>query len=341
MTSDGSVTDAEVAWAASYNAQDRLASSTADLERLLAPARQEYRTSGRVPSWCGVDLLRGWAFLLQRMDHFAGDGALGTEWRAALEALRRHPSATDVDRPPGEPAHSHAMAESGHEHDRVLGVDACRAGWVGVVLDRGNPAVLIASDIEDLVVEADRGGEVAVVGVDIPIGLPDRGRREADALARKRVGRRSSSVFTTPVREALLAVTHAEAVTVNRARTGAGISIQAYGLRTKVLEVDRWVRRTARRVIEVHPEVSFAEMNGGGLAHSKTTPEGERERLDLLRAHGIVIDAPLKRRGAGADDVLDAAAAAWTARRHASGHGHSLPDPPQVFSDRWPAAIWV
>jgi predicted RNase H-like nuclease len=37
--------------------------------------------------------------------------------------------------------------------------------------------------------------------------------------------------------------------------------------------------------------------------------------------------------------VLDAAAAAWSARRVAAGTAVLLPDPPEVFSDGWPAAI--
>jgi predicted RNase H-like nuclease len=35
---------------------------------------------------------------------------------------------------------------------------------------------------------ADTDGPVAVVAIDMPIGLPDRGRRQADVLARKAVG---------------------------------------------------------------------------------------------------------------------------------------------------------
>ena len=41
------------------------------------------------------------------------------------------------------------------------------------------------------------------------------------------------------------------------------------------------------------------------------------------------------------DDLLDACAVAWTARRYAAGTAYSLPDPPEVFSDGLPAAIWV
>jgi predicted RNase H-like nuclease len=62
-----------------------------------------------------------------------------------------------------------------------------------------------------------------------------------------------------------------------------------------------------------------------------------------LTQHGILLagDLGLAGRAAKVDDVLDAAAAAWTARRIAEGTARSLPSPAEVFSDEWPAAIWV
>jgi predicted RNase H-like nuclease len=36
---------------------------------------------------------------------------------------------------------------------------------------------------------------------------------------------------------------------------------------------------------------------------------------------------------AAIDDVLDAAVAAWSARRFAKGEATSMPDPPEVFID--------
>jgi predicted RNase H-like nuclease len=49
----------------------------------------------------------------------------------------------------------------------------------------------------------------------------------------------------------------------------------------------------------------------------------------------------LQGQGYAADDVLDACAVAWSAARHVSGLARSLPDPPEVFSDGIPAAIWA
>ena len=93
-------TPEEVEWALAYNAYERLAADPEDLERLLSPARDDFHSTGSVPEWCGVDLLRGWAFYLVRADHFAGGGTLGEEWQAVLSAVREHPAARRRDRPP-------------------------------------------------------------------------------------------------------------------------------------------------------------------------------------------------------------------------------------------------
>ncbi len=158
--------------------------------------------------------------------------------------------------------------------ERVLGVDACKAGWIGVTLGDGAPRGYFGRDIGALVSWVGQDGDLVAVAIDIPIGLPDRGRRQADGLARAMIGRRSSSVFTTPVREALLAPDHARAVAINRKRTGEGISAQAFGLRTKLLQVDAWVQLTSQRVIEVHPKVSFARLAGNPLTTRKSTWAG-------------------------------------------------------------------
>lgn len=227
----------------------------------------------------------------------------------------------------------------------VLGVDACPAGWVGVVLDPTlRASVFVAPDISGLVELVREQHDVPVVAVDIPIGLPDSGGRLADAEARRALTGKASSVFSTPVRSAVEAATYAEAREANLAATGGrtSVSAQAYALREKVLQVDAWVRgRPGARVIEVHPEVSFARMAGAPVQARKKDADGVRARREALAAHGIVAPAFFRGAGFGEDDLLDACAAAWTAVRHALGVSESFPEVPEVFSDQIPAAIWV
>jgi predicted RNase H-like nuclease len=69
------------------------------------------------------------------------------------------------------------------ERERVLGIDACKPGWIGVTLDDGGTSAYFSTQVSDLAGQAQADGPILVVAVDMPIGLPDRGRRAADVLA--------------------------------------------------------------------------------------------------------------------------------------------------------------
>jgi len=98
-------------------------------------------------------------------------------------------------------------------------------------------------------------------------------------------------------------------------------------------------------VHEVHPEVSFAAMNGDVPLHSKKKrAAGREERAGLLATH--FGDWPMRlvstrpRNTVAADDVLDAFAALWSAERVASGHARSLPPVPDRDEMGLPMAIF-
>jgi predicted RNase H-like nuclease len=232
----------------------------------------------------------------------------------------------------------HAFMDS----ERVLGVDACKAGWVGLALTGQDCSAYVAGTIDELVEWVDMDGPLAVVAIDMPIGLPDRGRRQADVLARKAVGILASSVFMTPVRAAFDAPDHRTANARNHEATGEGISLQAFSLKPKLHQVEQWVRQTPHRVVEVHPEVSFTELAGAPLTVRKSTWAGAECRRQLLTDDDVLLAGDLGEAGrrVAVDDVLDAAVAAWTARRVLTGQARSRPNPPEVFSDGLPCAIW-
>jgi len=211
----------------------------------------------------------------------------------------------------------------------VLGVDACKTGWIAVALGgRKGPEAHHLPTIDALHPLASVADAVAI---DIPIGLPTEGHREADRRAREFLGSRRSSVFLTPMREVLEAETHAEATRMAKARTGTGISQQAYAFGKKIREVERWLPSSPSPVYEVHPEVSFAVLLGARARASKKTWAGMVERRNALEAAGISLDAidGVATRRAAVDDMLDAAISAWTAGRIAAGTARSFPGPPQ------------
>jgi predicted RNase H-like nuclease len=254
------------------------------------------------------------------------------------------------------------------DHRTVLGIDACRGGWVAVrltgsgftgyqvaatlveLLDAGPVAELTGlppvAELTGLPPVAELTGlpPVAVAGIDMPLGLLDRGWRQADLSAASLVGPRRASVFRIPPRAVFHQDGYAAANRCCRELTGAGLSRQSWALRAKVLEADAFAAGgsqagTARRgLFEVHPELSFATMAGATLAVPKSTVEGELVRRRLLAAAGI--DLPDLAGHRLRRDLLDAAAVAWTAQRIAAGRANRVPDPPQRGPDGVPIAIW-
>ncbi len=209
----------------------------------------------------------------------------------------------------------------------MIGVDGTNGGWIVAARARGTIACWRIARFEELFQESARP---RVVAIDIPIGLPKSGARECDRAARKLLGpKRGTSVFPAPTREMLAAKSRP-----------ANMTVQSWGIRSKVLEVDLVLRRNAaaREVThEVHPELCFYYMNGNApIDAPKRKPEGEAERLALLRAwSGGAIDQALARTRqltCQRDDVLDAFAALWTAERIADGKAVTHPPNPELDS---------
>lgn len=231
----------------------------------------------------------------------------------------------------------------------VLGIDAAgtagskKKGWFGIGLLGGRLEGFYAPTVDELVTQAENLGRPACIAIDMPIGLPDKTTRAADVAASKRVGRRSSSVFPIAIRQAMEAATQPEADEISRELVHRGVGSTTFSLARRIGDVEAFVRSTDYRVVEVHPEVSFAELKGGPLEHAKHNWSGFVERRDLLEAVELLPGRGLGVVGdcASVDDILDACICAWTARRVATGQAYCLPDPPEVFSDGLSAAIWV
>lgn len=218
---------------------------------------------------------------------------------------------------------------------QCVGIDGAGSGWLAVwqagdgLQFAGYPTVAaVASAL----------GDVAVLGVDIPIGLSEHAPRAADVQARRFVGgRRASSIFAAPLRGMLHAPTQVEASALHRVLDHdgqRGFGVQSFALLSKIRAWDDALRADpawAERVFEVHPEVSFAVLAGGhGLAAGKKSSAGHQQRAALLgQCYGARQVAALLERVPRAlakpDDVLDALVACWSAQRIAAGTAGSLP----------------
>lgn len=215
---------------------------------------------------------------------------------------------------------------------RVIGADACPTGWVGIELRCGTfAAAHIAECLTTLLFAVDDMQDIDAVGIDMPLGLVETGWRQADLAAQAFVGARRSSVFRVPPRavwkdDSWYEDSWEQANQRCRQLTSYGLSRQTWGLRSKLREAQQLLATGQYPLHEVHPEVSFAAMNGQPLVHRKVSWTGHIIRRALLAGHGIHLPDQLGDAGnAGPDDVLDAAAAAWSAQRIATGHAGRLP----------------
>jgi predicted RNase H-like nuclease len=227
----------------------------------------------------------------------------------------------------------------------VFGADGCNGGWIVASREGGMLRCGRVGRLEELFLAAPTP---AVVAVDIPIGLPERGARACDVAARELLGKpRGSSVFPAPLRALLAANSHEEASRLRERIERKRISIQAWLIVPKIAEVDRLLRRSAvarAAVHEVHPELCFYYLNGERpVAAPKRKAAGHDERLALLRAWcGDAVNRALadrQRLTCAADDVIDACAALWSAERIAAGKAVVHPANPELDAQGLPMSI--
>ena len=222
----------------------------------------------------------------------------------------------------------------------VAGADGCKRGWFRASRETktGELRFDVFGSASDLLRAAP---SPRVLGLDIPIGLPEKGVRACDLEARALLGARKSSVFPAPIRAALRAATREDASRITAERDGRRVSTQAWGLYPKILAVDSLLVTSGEaraRIREVHPEVCFWAWNEGeSMRAAKKTQAGRRQRRQLA-ANWLGADALTRARrlhlarDVADDDILDAIAALWTATRIAEGRARTLPATPPVDS---------
>jgi predicted RNase H-like nuclease len=218
----------------------------------------------------------------------------------------------------------------------VIGVDGCRGGWIAVRWGAGLSHHFCRSFAEVLAMEA------SVIAVDMPIGFPVLSGRPAEREVRARLGQRQSSVFSVPSRAAVMCADYAEACRVNLRNSDPPkkIAKQIFHIFPRMREIDALMTPALQtRVFEVHPELAFWAMNGASLPLPKKVkgqPHGPglALRKELLAKAGFPMGtlppAAYRTAEVGADDLLDACACAWSAKRIAEGRNLRFPaDPPR------------
>ncbi len=203
----------------------------------------------------------------------------------------------------------------------VVGVDGAKAGWVAVALVDGR--FTRAVEVAHLVDLPRVFPAATVFAIDVPMMLNPETFRAVDATLRAQRGVSSSTVFNAPPRRALDAESYEAAQRWCKSRSMMGFSRQSWALREKIVAAEALLAEvTGPSVIEVHPEVTFALMNKGErLRGGKRSWNGVMQRRRLLAEHGITLpdELPDDVGVVGLDDILDAAAAGWSALRYGRG----------------------
>ena len=222
---------------------------------------------------------------------------------------------------------------------KYVGVDVCKAGWIGVGLDDGDGWDVKASvDFSDMLAHF---GDASIILVDMPIGLPEDGKpslRDCDGEARRKLGELWRSVFEVPSSRFVNEVMdnpcwgHPKANEWSKGQyDGGGIAIQSFAITRKIGELDEALSRRDKgaspKIRESHPEICFWALNERQpMSHKKSDPEGREERLETLRhcaqdVNNIDVDAISKeirckftKSQVADDDILDALALAITAK---------------------------
>lgn len=217
----------------------------------------------------------------------------------------------------------------------VAGADGCPGGWVCVTAraeESGRLTLAEVAVVADFAALLRKTRACEALAVDIPIGLSEDGRREADFEARRRIGPRRSSVFPPPPRFVLDAPDYEAANSASKSRYRRGLQKQTFNILPKIREADAAMTPAMQDcVVESHPEVCFWALAGERhLMHAKRTREGRAERLRLLETvYGEAVRDVTPPRGAARDDLYDACVLAWTASHVAAGTAVHLPGRPQ------------
>jgi len=223
----------------------------------------------------------------------------------------------------------------------VIGVDGCPAGWIAVIWGSSLSHHLYSSFAEVLAL----AGEI--IAVDMPIGFLTEdvaGGRLAEQGLRQFLRIKHSSVFPTPARATVEAnpQTREIAGEINRRNSSPpkSISVFTFGILRRMHEIDLLMTPDLQtRVFETHPEACFAIMNDKvPIYASKKEAAGRKQREAALDAVGfprhLVPPTAYRKKEVGADDLLDACACAWAARRILEGRSIRFPaNPPSDAKD--------
>ena len=251
---------------------------------------------------------------------------------------------TDRDRFAGEQNIAHIMnvaleypipEKSITQDGLYIGVDGCRGGWIAAVLDHGDMRL---ERYDELPLLIEKYPTFDAFLIDMAIGLRNNMEQiRPDDEARKELGPKASSVFPIPSRDAVYADGEENQKQANIRTLGKSLAKQSIAIIPKIRELDTFLNdhpEYKNKILESHPEVDFARLNGAVLMSRKKEEPGPSHRIDVLsefldkkELFGMYDKA--KELHCNQDDLIDAICLAVTGALYAHGEYETIPAEPE------------
>ena len=217
----------------------------------------------------------------------------------------------------------------------IIGIDGCKSGWFSVWENQDKSIhSAVFSNLNELK-NFFKNESQLILGIDMPVVLSEVIPRQADQLARKLLSKKASSVFTAPTPEMLNQPNYEKASLVSKRLFGKSMSLQSWYLFPKIKDVQTMIHHEDMQIYEIHPELSFRAMNNEQvILESKKTHEGFALRNALLSMHfkNFIFEDirnQHSRKDVMDNDILDALAVLWSAKRIQSNQASYLPQAPE------------
>ena len=251
---------------------------------------------------------------------------------------------TDIERFAGDQNIAHIMnvalmypiPEKNITQDGLyIGVDGCRGGWIAAVLDQGELRLERYDSISSIV---NAYPTFDAFMIDMAIGLRNsKEQKRPDHAAKIVLGAKASTVFPIPSREAVYAEGEEAQKEANRNTLGKSLAKQSLAIIPKIRELDEFFDvhpEYKNRILESHPEVAFARLNGSVVMSRKKEEPGLSVRRHILSEYldkndlsGLYDKA--KELECGQDDLIDAICLAVIGAMYAHGQTETLPEEPE------------
>jgi len=219
-----------------------------------------------------------------------------------------------------------------------VGIDGCKGKWVAVYINENKFEVEKFKTINDI---CSRYSDSDIYIIDIPIGLvEDKSQLRPDLIVKKELGKKGSSIFAVPCRQAVYAEDKKAAREQNIAILGKSLSEQTLGIAKAIKQVDEFLQNKPQwknKLLESHPEFCFSKLNNNRpILEHKTSVEGQQRRLEILRKYyteadrvveKFLADVPFRKK---TDDVIDALCLAVTGKIILEKGIKTIPEKPMM-----------